>query len=181
MNKNDIIEIMQKKPTNLVVLSAVFVGMMMVFLIPIIIENAEAVINARAISLGDSFSNVEGEMFAGRFIEDPRNYGQIITWRTAGNGVFGGDEFGFVHAKVGEVGEVTFVFSNPRSGPNTCDVRTTSDLIRGTCNISRGNLADATFQIFPLGQDNQNKKYCDILDKFASNVQTKIIREKLHC
>jgi hypothetical protein len=131
--------------------------------------------------MGILFLNVEGEMFAGRFIEDPRNYGQVITWRTAGNAVISGDEFGFVHAKVGEVGEVTFVFSNPRSGPNTCDVRTTSDLIRGTCNISRGNLADATFQIFPLGQDNQNKKYCDILDKFSGIEQTNVVREKLRC
>jgi hypothetical protein len=179
MNKTDIVEIIQKRTTTLVVLSVLFVGMM-IFLAPSLVEDAEAVINARVVSYGDSFSNVEGEMFAGRFIEDPRNFGQVITWRTAGNGVFGGDEFGFVYAKVGQVGEVTFVFSNPRSGPNTCDVRPSSELIRGTCNITRGNLADATFQVFPLGEENHNKNYCDILNKFGGE-QSKIIREKLHC
>jgi hypothetical protein len=56
MNKTDIVEIMSRRSTNLVVLSTVFVGIMIVYLIPSMIESAEGVINARAISYGDSFS-----------------------------------------------------------------------------------------------------------------------------
>ena len=42
MNKTDVLEIIQKRTTQIIVLSVVFVGMVMVFLIPSLIEEVQA-------------------------------------------------------------------------------------------------------------------------------------------
>ena len=49
MNEYDILGILQKRPTQLTMLSVVIVGMM-VFLLPSLIEEAKATVTARATS-----------------------------------------------------------------------------------------------------------------------------------
>jgi hypothetical protein len=56
MNKTDLVEIMQKRTTQLTVLSAAFVGIM-IFLVPALIEEADTRINAKATSIIGPFIN----------------------------------------------------------------------------------------------------------------------------
>ncbi len=66
MNKTGIIEIMQWRTTRLAVLSVVCL-VMMVFLAPSPIEEAEAAISARATSTVGDFYDIRWQMFEGRF------------------------------------------------------------------------------------------------------------------
>jgi hypothetical protein len=61
MNKTDIVEIMQRRIAQFMVLSVVFVGMM-VFLVLTLIEEAQARIDASVFTLVGPFPDVKGEM-----------------------------------------------------------------------------------------------------------------------
>ncbi|HKO64761.1 MAG TPA: hypothetical protein VJU13_06130 [Candidatus Nitrosocosmicus sp.] len=157
-------------------LSVVFVGMM-IFLVPSLIEEAQARIDAEAISLAGSFSSITGIMSLGKFLEHPSldGVGTTIKWVTIPDKPFGW-EHGKVIANVGNLGKVEFYFENPSDGRNTCDVEFTYALT-GYCTITQGNSADATF-IVARPPETNNNNFCDLLTKFGGE-QTKIIKEKL--
>jgi len=179
MNKTDIVEIMSNRTTQVAMLSVVFVGMMVV-LVPMLIEEADARIVARAIaSQPGTFTDVRGQMSTGFFVKSPtiENNGAQVSWITSGGGF--GSEYGYVSANAG--GEfVVFGFSNPARGDNRCFHATESTQVVITCSITQGNNADATYRVSFIGQENNNN-FCDILPKFGGLDQLKIVREKLHC
>jgi hypothetical protein len=187
MNKTDIVEIMSKKTTNLAMLSVVFVGAMMVFVIPGAIEEAEAVVHGKATAPpGTTFSDLVSSMNDGRFTSGPRivEEGTQIIWSTAGSSFLGGNEKGWVTANVRQAGEVIdrvyFGFNNPISGQNTCTPIADPGPLKVTCQIPpRGNTVTATFEVSFRNQNDGNS-YCDLLNTFGGE-QTKAIREKLGC
>jgi hypothetical protein len=140
------------------VLSVMFVLVGMMFLVPAMTEKALATIDATAISHVGSFSNVRGHMDNGKFqIGYPQTFGDHIYWKTRGSGIFGGgDERGYVTAKVGTFGTpVKFSFFNPALGrdrpPNTCFVEPGHTPYYETkCTITQGVHATATYEVRPL-------------------------------
>jgi hypothetical protein len=181
MSELYIVKTMQKSSTKLTVLS-VIVGMM-IFLVPMLTEKADARTTATATMSGCCFFyDVRGHMTLGKFVVSPTpQVGPIIKWVTAGNLFLGGSEVGSVTANVnfGNIqGSVEFKFSNPHIGSNTCDVKTFGP-IKASCSISRGDIATARYHVSPLVQGNENN-YCDILNKFGGE-QTIAIRDKLNC
>lgn len=127
------------------VLSVVFVLVGMMFLVPAITEKAlartEAVAYPPAFS---SFFNVRTHLDAGKFIQEPPEKSFIPGWVTAGTGLFGGDEKGYVQYDVKDWGTATFYFYNPNSGSNTCNV-VADPKLQAKCSITQGNFAQATY------------------------------------
>lgn len=182
MNKKDIVEIMSKKTMKLALLSVVFVGMMVV-LVPMIIEEVDARINAKATSLIGPFSNVKVELSRGSFWQSPSQpVPSVVTWVTWGGCPFGFcTEIGRFTANVGPgLPEVFVTFANPSSGPNSCSVSDHIAPYRTTCHITQGNSASLTIIVTPRVLENNNGQ-CDILSQFDGIEQTEIIREKLRC
>jgi hypothetical protein len=184
MNKKDIVEIMSKKTAKLTLLSIIVVGMMVV-LVPMLIDEAEARINAKATSLIGPFSNVEVKLFAGKFWTSPRQIApNVVTWETWGGPPFGGgSESGRFLANVGSGGDrIAVDFTNPRlgGGPNTCNPGQPHFDFRVTCHISSGHYSSLTITVTPRAQEN-NEGYCEVLTKFGGIEQTGVIREKLRC
>jgi hypothetical protein len=141
MNKTDIIEIMSERITKLVLFSIVFVGMMVV-LVPMLVEEVDARINAKATSLAGPFSDVRVVLTSGSFWTSPRQPApNIVTWETWGGPPFGGrSEIGSMSATVGSE-RFTVHFSNPRlgGGPNSCDAGQDGfTTIRVSCHITSG-------------------------------------------
>ena len=149
MNEWSIEEMMQKTPTKLAVLF-VLAGVMMVFLIPWLIVEADARITATAISHVGSFSHVESHLFAGSFNLNPIRVGSTIHWET--NGISSNlNEIGIISAKVDGF-DVYFVFNNPNQGPNSCQAAVTPPgPIHATCRITQGNFATAVYQVSNRG------------------------------
>lgn len=185
MYKHYITRAMQKTSTKLTVFFVtVGVMMMMILLVPTITEKADARTSATATMTGCCFFyDVQGQMTKGKFVTPPTLVGPtVLKWITTGNLPLGGDEIGSVKAKVnfGNIqGSVEFKFSNPHIGRNTCDVITFGP-IKASCNISRSHFATANFVVSPMTQENDNK-YCKILDKLDGIEQSNTIRDKLHC
>lgn len=182
MNKTDIVEIMSKKTTKLALLSVLVVGMM-VFLIPMVAEEVDARINAKATSLIGPFSNVKVELSRGSFWQSPSQpFPNVVTWVTWGGCPFGFcTEIGRFTANVGPgLPEVFVTFANPSSGPNTCSASDHIAPYRTTCHITQGISATLTILVTPRVQENING-HCDILTKFDGIEQTGVIREKLRC
>jgi hypothetical protein len=105
-----------------------------------------------------------------------------MVWKTDSTGLFGGLEQGTVFATVRQsneiVGPVSFSFSNPISGSNSCQGAPNQGPLKVTCHIpSSGSSVTATYDVSFRNQNNNG--YCDIIDKFGGIEQTKIIREKL--
>ena len=159
----------------------------MVFLIPDLIEEAEAVVHGKATAPpGTTFSDLVSSMNDGRFTSGPRivEGGTQIVWSTAGSSFLGGNEKGWVTANVRQAGEVIdrvyFGFNNPISGQNTCTPLADPGPLKVTCQIPpRGNTVTATFEVSFRNQNDGNS-YCDLIDTFGGE-QTKAIREKLRC
>jgi len=148
MNKTDIEEIMSKRTMRLVLISVVVVGMIVV-LVPGLIEEAEA--RTKAIvynysTFGPFFSNVKGFLDAGKWVETPNIFGPGLSWITKGSGFFGGDEKGRVLADLGPGRHVTFHWSNPSSGDNTCSVQWTGR-VSASCQITQGPIAEVIYRI----------------------------------
>jgi hypothetical protein len=180
MNKAYILKMMQKRTTKLAVFF-VLAGVMMVFLVPMLIEEAQAATASRATTNTGSFSNISWHLFEGRWTLIPSLDRGGIAWSTIGpNTPFGGgNERGVVEANVGQSGKVQFHFSNPGRGANTCSAIVVSGPISATCHITQGDFATATYSVISISQENNNK-HCDILDKYSGQY-AKLIREKLHC
>lgn len=185
MNKTDIVEILKRRTTKLAIFSVAFVGMM-VFLVPMLIDEADARINAKATSFMGPFSDVKVELSKGSFWRSPSQpIPNVVTWETWGgkpwSPIGGGSEIGIFTAKVGQQGldTVRVQFANPSSGPNTCSAD--GHLFYSvTCHITSGLSASLTITVTPRVQENNNG-HCDILNKFGGIEQSNVIREKLHC
>lgn len=144
---------LEKSTTNLAtVFLTIFVGAMIIFVSPGLYDQAQAHTTSQAVSHYGPFSDVKGHMQAGKFLKGP-THGHDITWQTVGTNVIGGDERGYVSAKVGPVDdrvEVKFHFFNPNKGTNTCHVETPPTVsFHGTCHITQGTGAKADFVISP--------------------------------
>ena len=177
MNEFSFAKMIQKSTTKLAAFFIVIAGMM-VFLVPGLIEEADARTTATVLSHVGSFSDVESHLFAGRFNLPLASYGPAIAWQTTGTST-NGNERGVISAKVNGF-DVDFVFNNPASGRNTCDATVSpSGPIHATCHITQRNSATTTFEVSNRGQENDNI-YCNILNRFDGE-QTRDIREKLNC
>ena len=116
----------------------VLVGMM--FLVPAITEKAMGETHAQAPDYGhyqnydDPKACCSSHLDAGQFGSSegscypsctPSVYYSYIQWTTKSTGIFGGSETGYVKASIKQgsgTGIVTFTFSNPISGQNTCGI-----------------------------------------------------------
>jgi hypothetical protein len=125
----------------------IFILAGMIILIPTITEKAMGSIDARVGSPTGfaSFSKVQTHLDAGKFVNGPTPTGTFVKWTTAGTGVFGGDEKGYVRYDVGGWGTATFYFENPSSGQNTCKVVASTALQAAKCKITQGNHATAQY------------------------------------
>lgn len=190
MNKTDTVEIMSKRTTQVAMFSVVFVGMMLVFLLPNLIGVAQARIDATAYApSGTYFSNYQVHMDEGYFVDHFIQMTNILYWKTSGSS-FGtqsnGPESGYVTADLKTimdrtlVTQVKFIFSNPALTSNSCDATSSNPKYPVECWISGGFNADAFYSVTKKGQQN-SKNFCDILPKLGGLDQLKIIREKLHC
>lgn len=143
---------LEKNTTKLAAFLIIFVGAMIILIGPVLSEQAQAHTTSQAVSHYGPFSDVKGHMQAGKFLKGP-THGHDITWQTVGTNVIGGDERGYVSAKVGPSDdrvEVKFHFFNPNKGTNTCHVETPPTMaIHGTCHITQGTGAKANFVISP--------------------------------
>lgn len=177
MNEPNLVEIMQKRTTQLTFLSAVLLGLMAVFLVSSLVQQSNAYITAAAIvDSNQDFDNVKGELQEGAWIKEPRLADGGVGWATKSTS-FGGPEEGSVTANVGQIGKVEFYFNNPTIGPNYCETKILSGKLTGDCYILPGSISVAVFQVHVPKQQPESS-YCNYLDKFGGE-QTKIIRENL--
>jgi hypothetical protein len=133
------------------VLSVMFLLVGLIFLVSVQTENALASIAARASTTVGDFKFVSSHLGDGKFVLEPtKGPSKIVRWSTEGNGIFGGDEQGYVVYEVSGYGQVTFLFSNPSIGDNTCNIHAPSDLA-ATCSITQGADAIARYYIEPKG------------------------------
>jgi hypothetical protein len=177
MNNFCVDNMKQKKSTTKLVVLFGFLGLMMVFLVPILAEKAEGRTTAVA-TTNAFFSDIKSQLSAGKFLVWPiQPTPSTMTWVTAGGGHFGGDEEGFVSAKVGPY-LVKLHFSNPSNGKNTCTVEAPSQLF-ATCGITQGTYSEAFYFVSLKGQENDSN-YCNLINKFDSK-QASDIKDKLNC
>ena len=143
MNEFSFAKMIQKSTTKLAAFFIVIAGMM-VFLVPGLIEEADARTTATVLSHVGSFSDVESHLFAGSFNLNPIRVGSTIHWET--NGISSNlNEIGIISAKVDGF-DVYFVFNNPNQGLNSCQAAVTPPgPIHATCHITQGNFATAIY------------------------------------
>jgi hypothetical protein len=150
MNESCIAYTVHNKTTKLTVVFVVVVTMM-IFLVPMLTELAYARTYGYAYTfLGNrdpAFTNVKGHLDAGKWIKQPTVIwsGHAIEWVTAGSGIFGGDEKGSVLADFGPGRHVTFSWTNPDKGPNTCKIQWTGKLTAFPCEITQDSTAEAKY------------------------------------
>ena len=141
------------------VLSVTFVLVGMIFLVPAITGNAEAIIRATVLLHGHAakltWTLLAAEMIHGAFTERPTQKGDQISWTTHGFIIppFGGDEVGFVKYGTG-AGDVKFDFNDPFIGKNTCKITVENPGLRGDCSITQGNTASAFYNVYPVNGGN---------------------------
>ena len=140
----------QGSSTKIAVLSVIVVGVM-VFLVPHLVEEAQAVITATAVSTVGPFADIWSHMVYGKFFIGPGHVGPVIAWGSEG----GRYEGGVVQAKViydnpRNYALATFWFSNPPSGyDNSCTAGIMfNDNLKAACHIDpRGDNPSATFSV----------------------------------
>jgi uncharacterized membrane protein YgcG len=146
-----VLKIDYKRQTT--VLSVIFVLVGMIFLVPAITGKAEAIIRATVLLHGQAakltWTLLAAEMIHGAFTERPTQKGDQIAWTTHGFIIppFGGDELGFVKYSTA-AGDVTFLFSNPFTGKNTCKITVENPALHGDCKITQGPTASAFYNVF---------------------------------
>jgi hypothetical protein len=149
MNESLIVETIQKSTTRWTML--ILVGIMMIFLVPMIAEKADALttgfVQLDSLLRVDKFSNVKGTLDAGKWRQTPQLVGNGwgIEWVTTGSGVFGGDEKGRISADLGGNKHVTLHWSNPARGDNTCSGHWTGPINSIRCSISDGPIAKLNY------------------------------------
>ncbi len=106
----------------------VLVGVSGIFLVPLLTDEADARTRGKAVTLGyfTKFRNVNWKLEDGKFVEAPSVSHHPIQWVTTGKGVSSGDEKVRFEAEVGNqrtgYTHITFIYSNPDKGNNSCDV-----------------------------------------------------------
>lgn len=177
MNEPNILAIIQKRTTPLVILSTIFVGVM-VLIVPTLIEEAQAIIFAEARSMpGLFFSYISAvKMDEGRLDGTPDRSSDLIRWATVPS-VPSGPEKGTLSAWINNFGRVDFSFNKPTSGENTCGVKFSGPGLTGSCNITQAEIPFAKFEVKFKSQQNTNN-FCDLLTKFGGE-QIKFIQDKL--
>jgi hypothetical protein len=191
MNKSDIVEIMSKKTSKLAVLSVLFVGMM-AFLVPALIDKADARTAVTITSTAGPFYNTDVHLVNGKFWSSPsyipREFPMVVKWISWGGGIIGGgDELGRFTGTVNLPGigpdpRVSFEYFNPTfNGGNECKVTRADFPLVATCHIPpNGWSVSATFTVSHRNQVGDNN-YCDIQAQSGGFEQTEKIREKLRC
>jgi len=123
------------------VLSAIFVLVGMMFLVPVITGKALATVHATA-SCGNCKLIWSGQdLYKGKWVSEPTKEGTVVTWSTEGNPQ-PGDEKGVVTYKIGR-DRVNLLFDNPLIGTNKCSV--TAGF--GTCTAGSGYNAAFTYKL----------------------------------
>jgi hypothetical protein len=173
--------IRHKPKTTVLAVALVLVGMM--FLVPAITEKAMGEIHAQVPDYGkyqnydDPKACCSSHLDAGQFGSSegscypsctPSVYYSYIQWTTISTGVFGGSETGYVKASIkggSGTGIVTFTFSNPISGQNTCGISIAASNITTPlnphCSITQGNVAEAGYCINGIPVTGGGKVYND--------------------
>jgi hypothetical protein len=137
------------------VLSAVFVLVGLMFLVPAITEKALAIIKASATGTCGpegqihpcNFALYNKHLYSGKWDFLPTDSGTSVSWETSGNPP-PGDEKGWVQYNVGAnpkvAANVRLDFDNPAEGSNKCDVVPSS---AGTCHAGIGYIATFTYTL----------------------------------
>jgi hypothetical protein len=128
--------------TKLTVVFVLVLGMM--FLVPVITGKALGETLAQVFRTNVDFTGKTYYLDAGVFVNSPPSdafNNDKVYWSTTGTGFYG-DEKGYVQYHVqdknkNDLGTVTFEFSNPAKGTNTCSVRG-SPGIATKCSITQG-------------------------------------------
>lgn len=138
----------------------VAIGVMMVFLAPLLAEKAEAMTTGEAErSYKIQWSNIKSNLYQGKWVTHPHFWhgDLLIRWATTGSGVFGGTEYGSVEADllqkpsaIAYKAHVKMSWYNPSRGDNSCGIEITGSdawTFRGTCTIEQGAFAHADFRV----------------------------------
>ncbi len=153
------VKTIQKSTTRLAML--ILVGIMMIFLVPMIAEKAEALTKAKAIPHPNvKFSNLKYQLDQGKWVIKPHFSGifDVIYWTTKGSGFFGGTERGSVEVdlkyRTSDQVHAKLSWYNPDRGANSCGIEFTGRDAwiyesRSRCTIDRGAIANAEFEINP--------------------------------
>ena len=141
------------------VLSAIFVLVGMMFLVPAITEKALAIIKASATGTcgpeGQThpceFALYNQVLRSGKWDHLPTHCGTSVSWVTTGNPLDGNEE-GSVFYWVGAIKsklQAALEFYNPESGSNKCDVVIVSGQgqLSGTCHAGPGIAATFTYTL----------------------------------
>ena len=156
MNEPYIVNMVRNKTAKLAVLF-VLVGTMMI-VVPMLIEQAHAFTVGIATNskFGFHFTNVNGHLDRGFWVQKPKVVGSnVIDWETRGRS---GPERGTVGADLARedgrvIGHATFFFSNPLFSKNTCHTDVSSTRIDDSrvaffpCHLTGGNSATATYRV----------------------------------
>lgn len=143
--------------------------------------------NCNGNGTGRSESGTTYTLTLGKWVSEPVTHAKEINWATRGS-TFAGAEAGTVTTYVGQdkgmtkelIGQVSFSFSNPIQGDNTCTTRVISGPLKVNCTMGQGPIAVAKYTI-SLNSPQSQSSHCDILSNLGGLDQSEIIREKLHC
>jgi hypothetical protein len=139
------------------VLSLIFILVGMMFVVSAVPDEAlastSASVNKYEANPSIKFNNIRSHLDKGKWQEGwaPKliNDGHAIEWATTGSEWYGGDESGHVDADVG-TRTVTFDFSNPQKGDNTCDTKVSSgpgQILKASCTITQATYATANYVV----------------------------------
>jgi len=150
MNKAGVIEFMNKRATQLAMLSVVFVGMML-FLAPSLIEEAQARITASVTSDKPMKGGASDRLYSGVWVDAPviHDGGLTMSWISAGE-IGDGNEKGWVGVYIGNWDKIGMGFENPAKGENTCYINNSNsnqEIYDVSCTITQGNFAKVTYEI----------------------------------
>lgn len=159
MNEHYKVSVVHKNALKFVVFF-ITVGVMMVFLAPMLTEKAEALTKGEAErSHKIQWSNVKSNLYQGKWVTQPHFWhGDLqIRWTTTGSGVFGGTEYGSVEADllqkpsaIAYKAHVKMSWYNPSRGDNSCGIEITGPdawTFRGQCTIEQGAFAQVDFKV----------------------------------
>jgi len=157
MSESLIARTIQKSTTKLAVF--VLIGVMLVFLVPMVTEKAEALTKSKAIAgVNIKMFNLKYSLNQGKWVTHPHffaNSEKMILWTTKGSGFFGGTEYGSVEVDlkkgVRDQAHAKLSWYNPEKGRNTCGIELTGRdafyFDNSRCTIEQGTIADAEFNI----------------------------------
>jgi hypothetical protein len=143
----------KRQTAEITVAFVIIVGMM--FLVPAITGRALGETLAQVFRTNVDFTGKTYYLDAGSFVNSPPpdafNDNKVY-WSTMG-GLIWGDEKGYVQYHVltkdkKDLGTVTFQFSNPAKGANTCSVHASSGDVATKCSISQGGYSTVNYCVW---------------------------------